>query len=435
MRINDLKIGVIGLGYVGLPIALEFGKNFKTYGFDINAKRIESLNKHKDSNSEVKIKDFKKSKNVNFTSNIKNLSICNFFIITVPTPLKNNKLPDLSLLKDASEKVGKLLKPNDMVIYESTVYPGVTEEICVPILKKNSKLNYINSKKNIKNGFYCGYSPERINPGDKKNNLTNIVKVVSGSNIKAAKFIKKVYSTIINKEIYLASSIKVAEAAKVIENTQRDLNIALANEFLMIFKKMNINFVEVLRAASTKWNFLNFKPGLVGGHCIGIDPFYLTYVAKKKGYNPKLILAGRKINDNMSIFYVQKCLEKMQEIEIKIKNIKVLILGATFKEDISDCRNSKVFDMIEYFARLNIQTDVYDPHIISQDIPVKLRKNFIKNLTFKKYNCIILAVSHKFFLTKNFQLKILRSSRKNFFIFDLKSKLNKKVFKNNYVNF
>ena len=432
MKLNKLSIGIVGLGYVGLPIALEFGKKINTIGLDRNLDRVSSLIKLKDTNKEVDFKKIKNSKKLKFTSDIKDLKNCNIFIVTVPTPLKKKTKPDLSLIIAATESIAKILKPNDLVIYESTVYPGTTEEICVPILKKISKLNYINSDKKIKNGFYCGYSPERINPGDKKSYLTNIPKIVSGSNKEITKFIKKLYELIIKKKIHVASEIKIAEGAKIIENTQRDLNIALANEFLMIFDKLNIDYNQVFRAASTKWNFLKFTPGLVGGHCIGVDPYYLTYKAKKSGFNPKLILAGRKINDKMSFYYAKRCLKELRNRKIKTSRPNILILGATFKENISDCRNSKVFDLIDYFKKHNCKIDVFDPHILVNEVDRIYKKIFINEPYKDKYDCVILCVSHNNYKKKSFQKKINTFCKKNYVLFDMKYFLDEKYYKDKY---
>jgi UDP-N-acetyl-D-galactosamine dehydrogenase len=433
MNIDKIKIGVIGLGYVGLPLAVEFGKKIETCGFDINKNRIRTLKKNSDYNKELDSKEIKKSKNLFLTNNINNLSSCNIFIVTVPTPLKEKNLPDLSLIIKATKSVAKILKQNDIVIYESTVYPGVTEEVCVPILKKYSKLEFINSdsKKNFK-GFYCGYSPERINPGDKKNYLTKIPKVISGSTVFIANFIKKIYEIIIEKPIHIAKSIKIAEAAKIIENTQRDLNIALANEFLMIFEKMNIDFNEVFKAASTKWNFLRFTPGLVGGHCIGIDPYYLTYKAKKIGYNPKLILAGRKINDAMNKFYFNCCIKELKKRKIFKKKLNILFLGSTFKENIADCRNSKVFNFINNFLKIRFNVDVFDPYILKHEIDKSFQPYFISYPKNKKYDCVIISVAHNYFIKKHFQQKIKSFCNKNFLVFDLKNCLNKKYIRTEY---
>ena len=432
MNLKNLSIGVIGLGYVGLPLAIEFGRKVKTYGYDNNEKRINLLKKKIDTNKEVNVAKFKKSKKLKFTATIEELSNCNVFIVTVPTPLKNKNKPDLSLIISATKNIAKILKNKDIVIYESTVYPGTTEEICVPILEKISKLKYHNDDNAKKNFFYCGYSPERINPGDKNSYLTNIPKIVSGSNKKITNVIKRIYELIIKRKIYVAPSIKIAEGAKIIENTQRDLNIALANEFLMLFKKMKIDFNEVLKAASTKLNFLKFYPGFVGGHCIGVDPYYLTYKAKKIGYNPNLILAGRKINDNMSKYYVDICISELKKRKIFKKKINVLLLGSTFKENISDCRNSKVFDMLENFKKLKINVDIYDPHILKDEVNKKYHSNFIDFPEPKKYQCVILCVAHKKFINQKFQKKIISFFSDTSMIFDLKNSLNPKNFNLNY---
>ena len=433
MNLNKICIGVVGLGYVGLPIALEFGKKVKTFGLDSNLDRIKLLTNSIDSNGEVNSQKIKSSKKLKLTNNIIDLKSCNIFIVTVPTPLKKKTQPDLSLIISATKSIAKILKPNEIVIYESTVYPGATEEVCVPILKKISKLNYINNDSEIvKKGFYCGYSPERINPGDKKSYLTNIPKVVSGSNIKVTNFIKKIYELIIKKPIHVASSIKIAEGAKIIENTQRDLNIALANEFLMIFDKLNIDYNEVFKAASTKWNFLKFTPGLVGGHCIGVDPYYLTYKAKQVGFSPKLILSGRSINDKMSNYYARRCLKELKNRKINISRPNILLLGATFKENISDCRNSKVFDLMNNFTNSGCKVDVYDPHILLNEVEKKYQTKFILRPIKKKYDCVVLCVSHDIFKHVRFQKQITSFCKKNFLLFDLKYFLNKDQFKGNY---
>lgn len=335
------KIAIIGLGYVGLPLAVAFSKKFEVTGFDKNEERIISLKRNIDRTQEFSKKQIKESK-LNFTCDDKKLKDINIFIIAVPTPIYNNKIPDLRNLLAATKTVSRFLKKGDLVIFESTVYPGVTDDICIPILQKNSKLK-------LNHGFYCAYSPERINPGDKDKKLTNIVKVVSGSNIKTLNFVSSLYSKIIKAGIYKAESIKIAEAAKVIENTQRDLNIAFVNELTTIFSKMSISTYKVLKAASTKWNFLNFYPGLVGGHCIGVDPYYLTYKSIKLKYKPKVILSGRKTNDDMYKFLAKKILNF--KIQSKKKIFSLLILGYTFKEDCNDIRNSQIPKLIEYLKK------------------------------------------------------------------------------------
>ena len=323
---NNNKVGIIGLGYVGLPLAVEFGKKYSTIGFDVNANRIDQLIDEIDITKEVSPSELKEAKQLKFSYLEDDLKDCNWYIITVPTPIDPHKRPDLTAIIKASETAGKALNPGDIIVYESTVYPGVTEEVCVPILEKASGLKY-------NQDFFCGYSPERINPGDKEHRLTQILKVTSGSTDKAAKKIDNLYKSIITAGTHLAPSIKIAEAAKVIENTQRDLNIALMNELSMLFNKMNINTHDVLKAAGTKWNFLPFRPGLVGGHCIGVDPYYLTYKAESVGYIPQIILAGRRLNDNMSLFVASEVIKLLIKNSHKVKGASILILGITFKEN------------------------------------------------------------------------------------------------------
>jgi UDP-N-acetyl-D-galactosamine dehydrogenase len=429
-RIN--KIGIIGMGYVGLPLAIEFGKYFDTVGFDIKKKRIIELLKKHDSNNEIKNKNFNKSKKLLFSFKSDSLKNCNFFIITVPTPVNKNKKPDLRYLIKATNLVAQNLKNNDVVVYESTVYPGLTDEICIPLLEKKSgisifKKNNYNSKKH----FYCGYSPERINPGDKKNDIKSIVKIVSGSCLFARKIIGEVYQKII-KNIYYAESIKVAEGAKIIENTQRDINIAFVNELSEIFEKLKIDFRQVLSAAKTKWNFLNFSPGLVGGHCIGVDPYYLAYKLKSVGYNPKLILQGRVINDNMGISFSKKLI-KYLKLKQKKSKYNILILGASFKENVRDIRNSKVFQMLDYLCKNN-NVKFYDPVIESASLHKKYKNLYLKKITKNYYDCVVLAVAHDCFLTQKFHKKINMISRKNTLIFDIKQKLNIKIINNKIIS-
>jgi len=363
---KNFKLAVIGLGYVGLPLALEFAKNRNVIAYDINQSRIKKLKASIDINLEITKKQFKESKLIKFTSSIDDLKLANFFIVTVPTPINKFKNPDLTPLKKSSKSIGKILKKNDIVVYESTVYPGCIEEDCVPILEKYSKLKF-------NKDFFCGYSPERINPGDKKYTISNIKKITSGSTPKIAKQVDKLYNEIVTVGTYRAASIKIAEAAKVIENTQRDLNIALINELSIIFNKMNIDTQAVLRAAGSKWNFLPFKPGLVGGHCIGVDPYYLTYKAKIIGYNPKIILAGRKINYGMGKYVALNLIREMKKIKIKINNSKVLIMGLTFKENCADIRNSGIDRVISELKRMQCDLDFYDPWVNSQEI----KKNMV----------------------------------------------------------
>jgi UDP-N-acetyl-D-galactosamine dehydrogenase len=342
------KIVIFGLGYVGLPLAIEFGKKFDTIGYDINSKRVKDLNNGYDSTKEFLKKYIKSSKNLKITNQINKLGDRSIYIITVPTPIYKNKKPDFRNLIDATKAVSKIIKKNSIIIYESTVYPGLTEEICIPIIEKKTKL--IANK-----DFFYGYSPERINPGDKQHQLKNIKKIVSGSNTYAEKIIKKLYETIILAGVHVAPSVKIAEAAKVIENIQRDINVAFSNELLKIFEKLNLNTFEILKAANTKWNFLNFQPGLVGGHCIGVDPYYLLHKCKKINLKPKIITVGRKINDEMGLHY-SNLINKKIKSQFKNKKIKILILGYTFKENCSDIRNTKVQDIYEYFNKKKTQS-------------------------------------------------------------------------------
>ncbi len=408
------KITIIGLGYVGLPLAIEFGKKFDVIGFDISKSRIYELKKGIDSNGEFKKNEILKKK-INFTYSENDLRDSEFYIITVPTPLKKSKKPDLGPLKNASQIVGKKIKKGDIVIYESTVYPGCTEEECVPILEKNSGLVY-----NV--DFFCGYSPERINPGDKKRKLSNIKKVVSGSNSKVSNIVNDLYSKIITAGTYVAPSIKIAEASKIIENVQRDVNISLMNEFALIFEKLNLDTKEVLDAASTKWNFLNFKPGLVGGHCIGIDPYYLAYKSEKSGYKPKVLLSGRKVNNNISKNIFKSIQKKCTNSEIDLKKCRILIMGITFKENCSDIRNSRVVNLYNHFKKLNNNIDVYDPYANKDEVYNFSKIKLIDKID-KKYDVVILAVSHNQFLNINYK-NILN---KNYVLYDVKSVLPKNL--------
>ena len=408
------KITIIGLGYVGLPLAIEFGKKFDVIGFDISKSRIYELKKGIDSNGEFKKNEILKKK-INFTYSENDLRDSEFYIITVPTPLKKSKKPDLGPLKNASQIVGKKIKKGDIVIYESTVYPGCTEEECVPILEKNSGLVY-----NV--DFFCGYSPERINPGDKKRKLSNIKKVVSGSNSKVSNIVNDLYSKIITAGTYVAPSIKIAEASKIIENVQRDVNISLMNEFALIFEKLNLDTKEVLDAASTKWNFLNFKPGLVGGHCIGIDPYYLAYKSEKSGYKPKVLLSGRKVNNNISKNIFKSIQKKCTNSEIDLKKCRILIMGITFKENCSDIRNSRVVNLYNHFKKLNNNIDVYDPYADKDEVYNFSKIKLIDKID-KKYDVVILAVSHNQFLNINYK-NILN---KNYVLYDVKSVLPKNL--------
>jgi UDP-N-acetyl-D-galactosamine dehydrogenase len=417
------KIAIIGLGYVGLPLALAFGEKFNTIGFDINKKRIKELQNNNDSNLLSKKQSFFKSKKLKFSLNKKDLKNINIFIITVPTPVKNNKVPDLRYLYSASRIVANCLKKNDLVIYESTVYPGLTEEKCVPFLEKYSGLEF-----NV--DFFVGYSPERISPGDGKK-IKNINKVVSGSNLKTVKFIYDLYKKIIKAKVYKAISIKVAEASKVIENAQRDINISFMNEISLICSKLGINTSDVLKAASTKWNFLNFKPGLVGGHCISVDPYYLTYKAKQLKYSPKVILSGRNINDKMGYYVASILLKKLKKSNLKLSECRVGILGVTFKENCNDLRGSKVLDIIKVLQKSKVKLQVYDP-IVSKKHFNKFYPNLKIKKIHKKLDAIIVAVSHKEFLKLNYtKIKNMLKSE-NSIVMDVKSIFNDKRIKNKF---
>jgi UDP-N-acetyl-D-galactosamine dehydrogenase len=415
-KTKDLKLAVIGLGYVGLPLGLEFAKKRKVIGFDIDKKRIEELNSGIDKNLEFNKDELQNSNQLNFTNNQDDLKSANCYIITIPTPVDKFKKPDLTLLLKASETIGKIIKQGDLVIYESTVYPGCTEEICVPVLEKFSKLKF-------NQDFFCGYSPERINPGDKEHTISNIKKVTSGSTPGIADLVDSLYKEIIIAGTHKAPSIKVAEAAKVIENTQRDLNIALINELSILFRKMNIDTQSVLEAAGSKWNFLPFKPGLVGGHCIGVDPYYLTYKAESIGYYPKIILAGRELNDNMGNYVAEELVKKMEEKKIQIKDAKILIMGLTFKEDCADTRNSGVQNVIAKLKELECELDLQDPYVDKEDI--KKIYNIYPNskLDPNTYDAVLIAVSHKQFKTLGLS-NIKNLCKSNHVIFDLKNLFN-----------
>ena len=406
-------IAVIGLGYVGLPLAIEFGKSYKTIGFDLSKNKINQYKKKNDQNFQITRLGFRNSKYLNFTSNIKDIRIADYIIVTVPTPIDKFNKPDLSSLKNASKLIGKNMKKNSIIIFESTVYPGATEEFCVPILEKYSKLKW---KKN----FNVGYSPERINPGDKKHTLTKIVKVVSGDTTATLEKIYRLYNTIIKADIFKTKSIKIAEAAKVIENTQRDLNIALVNELSIIFNLLNIDTKEVLEAAKTKWNFLSFDPGLVGGHCIGVDPYYLTYKSNKMGYKPKIILSGRKLNDYMGQHVARVLLENLRTKKIDINGSKVLILGFSFKENCNDFRNTKVIDIYKELTKNKCIVNIYDPYVNKVAVYKKYKIKILENLITNYYDSIIISVSHKFFIEMGID-KIKSFAKKKSIIFDIKS--------------
>jgi UDP-N-acetyl-D-galactosamine dehydrogenase len=412
MKLKSTKIGVIGLGYVGLPLAIEFSYQFPVIGFDINANRILDLNSGLDSTNEVEIANLKKANNIIFTSDADTLHDCNFYIVTVPTPINKNKRPDLGPLISASNLIATVLRKGDVVVYESTVYPGATEEDCVPILEKISGLS-------LNKDFYVGYSPERINPGDKTHRLPDIKKVTSGSNKRSADFIDQVYKKIILAGTHKAESIKVAEAAKVIENTQRDLNIALINELAIIFNLMQIDTESVLKAAETKWNFLPFRPGLVGGHCIGVDPYYLTHKAESLGYNPEIILAGRRLNDGMASFVSSQLVKLLAQKNIKINSSKILILGLSFKEDCPDIRNTKVTDIIEELCEYNCKVSVYDPWVNKLEAKKEYGINLLDKIEDNVYDAIIIAVAHKEF--KKMGIKKIRALGKSkHVVYDLK---------------
>jgi len=385
-----LRLAVIGLGYVGLPLAVEFGKRRAVVGFDVKEERLEELRRGSDRTLEVSSEELREAVHLSFSGDLEALRECNCYIVTVPTPIDANKKPDLGPLLSASESVGGLLKKGDLVIYESTVYPGCTEEDCVPVLEEYSGLKF-------NQDFFCGYSPERINPGDKQHRLTDIKKVTSGSTSEIADLVDRLYSEIISAGTHKASSIKVAEAAKVIENTQRDVNIALVNEFAMIFNRMNIDTQAVLEAAGTKWNFLPFRPGLVGGHCIGVDPYYLTYKAQKIGYEPKMILAGRKINDQIGRYVAHRFLEALPQKCTIAGACRVLILGLAFKENCRDIRNSRVFDVIEELRLGGCQVDVFDPLVSETDAEREFGLSLIPELKVGDYDGIVIAVAHEVF--------------------------------------
>jgi UDP-N-acetyl-D-galactosamine dehydrogenase len=425
MKHNDYKIAIIGLGYVGLPLAIEFGKKFKVLGFDINHSRIEELNLLNDRTNEADLDGMKNamelansnaSLGLNFSVNEEDLKNYNVFIVTVPTPIDQFNAPDLTPLLKASEMLGKIIKKGDIIIYESTVYPGCTEEDCVPVLEKHSGLKY-------NHDFYCGYSPERINPGDKINTLTKIKKVTSGSTPAIAEIVDQLYKSIITAGTHKAPSLKVAEASKAIENAQRDVNISFVNELALIFDRMGIDTNDVLDAAGTKWNFLKYKPGLVGGHCIGVDPYYLAHKAESLGYHPQVILSGRRVNDNMGMFVANKLVKLLIAKNHVISKSNVLVLGITFKEDCPDIRNSKVIDIVKELQQFNINVDVFDPHADKHEVAEEYGIILIDNLE-KTYDGIILAVSHKEFLLLD--LNRLKSSNSTV-IFDTKAFLDREI--------
>ena len=387
---KNIKIALIGLGYVGLPLAVEFGKRREVIGFDINKSRINKLKEGIDLTLEMTRQELKDATHLSYTDDLDDIKDCTIFIITVPTPIDKHKKPNLTPLEESSKAVGSILKKGDIVIYESTVYPGATEEICVPILEKRSGLKF-------NKDFYCGYSPERVNPGDKEHRITTIKKVTSGSTPEMASEVDELYKEIIVAGTHKASSIKVAEAAKVIENTQRDVNIALINELTLIFNKLDIDTESVLEAAGTKWNFLPFRPGLVGGHCIGVDPYYLTHKAIEVGYNPEMILAGRRLNDNMGSYVADQVLKLMTKKRIHLLGANILIMGLTFKENCPDIRNTRVVDLVEEFKGSNCNVDVYDPWVNKDEAAHEYNIKLIDKPVEGKYDAIILAVAHNEF--------------------------------------
>tara|TARA_Y100000816_G_C26095804_1_gene579900 strand:+ start:1048 stop:2316 length:1269 start_codon:yes stop_codon:yes gene_type:complete len=414
MKKSKIRISIIGMGYVGLPLAIEFERYYPVIGFDTNKDRIKNLQIYNDETREVSKINLKKAENLSFTNNALDIKNCNVFIVCVPTPLKSNNTPNLSSLKKACKIVSKCLKTNDTVIFESTVYPGLTEEVCIPLIEKETGLK-------CNSDFQVGYSPERVNPGDKYHRIENTIKITSGSNKYASKFIDNLYKKIVKVGTHRVSSIKAAEAAKIIENTQRDLNIALINELSMIFDKMGLNTYEILEAAGTKWNFLSFEPGLVGGHCIGIDPYYLTYKAKKINFDPKVILSGRYVNDHMAKYFGNK----IHYLISKTKNQgkKILIMGVTFKENCPDIRNSKVFELINFLRNKKYKIDVHDPCANPLNVKKEFDIKLLKEIKSKNYDAIFVSLAHDYYLKMGHN-KIKNHLKKNGFIFDLKNAFN-----------
>ncbi|EOU8537139.1 Vi polysaccharide biosynthesis UDP-N-acetylglucosamine C-6 dehydrogenase TviB [Shigella sonnei] len=414
----NAKIGIIGLGYVGLPLAVEFGKKVKTIGFDINKSRIDELRNGHDSTLECSNLELLEATKLTYACSLDALKECNVFIVTVPTPIDKHKQPDLTPLIKASETLGKIIKKGDVIIYESTVYPGATEEDCIPVVEKVSGLKF-----NI--DFFAGYSPERINPGDKEHRVTNILKVTSGSTPDVAEYVDQLYKLIITVGTHKASSIKVAEAAKVIENTQRDVNIALINELSIIFNKLGIDTLEVLEAAGTKWNFLPFRPGLVGGHCIGVDPYYLTHKAQSVGYHPEMILAGRRLNDSMGQYVVSQLVKKMLKQRIQVEGANVLVMGLTFKENCPDLRNTKVIDIISELKEYNINIDIIDPWCSTDEAQHEYGLTLCEDPKVNHYDAIIIAVAHNEFREMG-ESAIRALGKDEHVLFDLKYVLDKK---------
>jgi UDP-N-acetyl-D-galactosamine dehydrogenase len=410
--LENLKVAIIGLGYVGLPLAVEFGKKYPTLGFDINQKRVEELIQGHDFTLEVSSDELADSPYISYSNDVEALKASNIYIVTVPTPIDQHKQPDLTPLIKASQMLAKVISKGDIVVYESTVYPGATEEVCIPEVEKNSGLVF-------NKDFFAGYSPERINPGDKEHRVTNILKVTSGSTPEIAELVDNIYGSIITAGTYKASSIQVAEAAKVIENTQRDLNIALINELAVIFNKLNIDTEEVLKAAGTKWNFLPFRPGLVGGHCIGVDPYYLTHKAQAIGYNPEVILAGRRINDSMGEYVVSQLVKTMLKAKLPVNGANVLVMGLTFKEDCPDVRNTRIVDILAELAEFDINVDVFDPWVNPADAKHEYGVELVAQPKQAHYDAVIFAVAHKQFKAmSNDEIKSLM--KPEHIIYDLK---------------
>lgn len=412
MKLEETRLAIIGLGYVGLPLAVEFGKNIEVVGFDINKARITELESGVDSTLETSSDELKEAVHLSYTSDKKNLNKCNVFVVTVPTPIDKNKNPDLTPLIKASELLGKVISNGDVVIYESTVYPGATEEVCLPVIEKMSGLKF-------NKDFYAGYSPERINPGDKEHRVTTILKVTSGSTPDIADYVDELYNSIITAGTHKASSIKVAEASKVIENVQRDVNIALINEFAMIFSRLGIDTEEVLKASGTKWNFLPFRPGLVGGHCIGIDPYYLTHKAQEMGYNPEIIQASRRLNDGMGEYVVAQALKLMLKKRIHISDSKVLILGLAFKENCPDLRNTRIVDIVEELNEYGANIDIYDPWVDKDEALGEYNLSLLDTPKAGTYDCILLAVAHDEFKQMG-AVKIHKLGKESHVLYDIK---------------
>jgi UDP-N-acetyl-D-glucosamine/UDP-N-acetyl-D-galactosamine dehydrogenase len=412
LNMRGCRIGVVGLGYVGLPLAVEFGKSFDTMGFDIKASRIAELKAGKDSTLECSPAELKAAVKLRYTTSLKELGKCRVFIVTVPTPIDRYNRPDLTPLERSSETVGKVLKKGDIVVYESTVYPGCTEEVCIPILERESGLKF-----NV--DFFAGYSPERINPGDKEHRLPSIRKVTSGSTPEVADFVDKLYRSIVTAGTHKASSIRVAEAAKVIENTQRDVNIALINELALLFNRLGIDTEEVLLAAGSKWNFLPFRPGLVGGHCIGVDPYYLTHKAQEVGFHPEMILAGRRLNDSMANYVAGQIVKLMAGKKILAKGSKIIVYGLTFKENCPDLRNSKVADVVRELKNYGAKVDVYDPWIDRDEAHHEYGIRPVKTVRPGSYDAAVLAVSHKEFREQGIG-SIRKACKKTHVVYDIK---------------